>query len=76
MTAAGPKKTLSLSLSKEGEDKNLQVIACEGARTVSFSLEDEWYGDSDSGFGATLYIDVTREDAAKLVAMLTKWLNT
>lgn len=56
--------------------KDLQVVAFTGGDTVSFSAEDEWCGCTETGFGATVSVDINRNDAEKLVEMLTKWLGT
>ena len=56
--------------------KDLQVVAIEGENTVYFSAEDEWCGSTETGFGATVGVEITRDDASRLIAMLTEWLST
>lgn len=56
--------------------KDLQVTAFEGGESLSFSAEDEWCGGTDTGFGATVSVDIKREDVKKLVDTLNKWLES
>lgn len=54
------KTTLSLA-----GDKTLEVMHLQDGR-VDFEIDSPWYGDSQSGYGATLNIAISKEDAQAL----------
>ena len=55
-------------------DVDMQVVACDGK--VNFSINNDWCGNTESGFGATVDIDINREDTQKLISVLQEWLKT
>ena len=60
----------------DNEDPGCQAVAIQGEPTVSISNTDDWCGSTETGFGAIVSIDLTREDARRLVLMLNEWLTT
>ena len=58
------------------EDPGCQAVAIQGESTVSISNTDDWCGSTETGFGATVSICLTRADARRLVSMLVEWLAT
>jgi hypothetical protein len=58
------------------EDPSCQAVAFKGAETMTISNNNDWCGDTETGFGATVSIDLTRADAMRLRDMLNKWLAT
>ena len=76
-TPPGPAGADQRSFFEAGtDDLGLQVVAIDGNDRVNFSCNNDWCGDTQSGIGATVSVDITREDAQRLVAMLSKWLAT
>lgn len=55
------------------DDLGLQVVSTEGG-SISFSINDEWCGSTETGFGATVTVDITKDDAIRLRDLLTEWL--
>lgn len=58
------------------DDLGLQVVAFAGGKDLSFSCNNDWCGDTESGFGATVSVSLGREDAEKLRDFLDAWLKT
>jgi hypothetical protein len=56
--------------------EDLQLVAVEGSKTCNFSAEDEWCGSSETGFGATVSVDLDRDEAKELVLKLQQWLDS
>lgn len=56
-------------------DPGMQVVVT-GADTLGFSNSDDWCGDTESGFGAIVSVDLSRKQVAKLHAALGRWLAT
>ena len=54
------------------DDKGLQVVETTGGK-LSFSANNDWCGSTETGFGATVTVDITKEDAKRLLELLTKW---
>ena len=54
-------------------DPGMQVVEVEGG--LSFSNQDDWCGDSETGFGATVSVMLTRQQVAELHAALGSWLG-
>ena len=58
----------------ENSFKDLQITGFEGEETLSFSANDEWCGDSVSGFGATVSVELDKEKIKTLANFLNDWL--
>lgn len=56
-------------------DPGMQVVVT-GADTLGFSNSDDWCGDTESGLGAIVSVDLNREQVAELHAALGRWLAT
>lgn len=56
------------------DDLGLQVVETTDGN-LSFSANDELCGDTESGFGATVTVCITRDDAKRLIDALTKWVG-
>lgn len=54
-------------------DPGMQVVAISDGK-LSFSCNDDWCGDSESGFGATVAIEIDREQVSELAQSLVAWL--
>jgi hypothetical protein len=54
-------------------DPGIQVTELEDGR-LSFSCQDDWCGDTEFGFGATVNVDISREQVADLAQSLINWL--
>jgi len=53
-------------------DPGMQVVATESG--LSFSNQDDWLGDTEAGFGATVAVTLTRAQVALLHDSLGRWL--
>lgn len=54
-------------------DPGMQVVVTgEG---LSFSNQDDWCGDTESGFGATVAIRLSRQQVQTLYEALGRWLD-
>lgn len=58
------------------EDPGCQAVAFKGKDTMTISNNNDWCGDTESGFGATVSVTLTRADAKRLRDMLNEWLAT
>jgi hypothetical protein len=56
------------------DDLGLQVVETTDGN-LSFSANNEWCGDTESGFGATVTVCITLDDAKRLIDALTKWVK-
>ena len=56
-------------------DPGMQVVIT-GKDSLGFSNNDDWCGDSETGFGATVAVELTREQVSKLHSALGDWLAT
>ena len=54
-------------------DPGLQVVTLADGG-LSFSNNDDWCGDTESGFGATVVIELKREQVEELHKSLGCWL--
>ena len=54
-------------------DPGMQVVVAGDG--LSFSNQDDWCGDSESGFGATVAVTLSREQVIALNCALTEWLE-
>jgi hypothetical protein len=55
-------------------DPGIQVVPFDGG--ISISAQDDWCGDTETGFGATVSVQLTREQVAELHAALGRYLGT
>ncbi|OMH39761.1 hypothetical protein [Motiliproteus sp. MSK22-1] len=53
-----------------------QIVAISGARHITVSNNDDLCGDSSTGFGATVAIDISRADVERLRDFLNQWLES
>ncbi len=60
----------------EVEDPGCNFIAQEGAEIATITNHSDWCGDTESGFGATVSIEITRDDAKRLAHTLLEWVNS
>jgi len=60
----------------ENDYLSLQVVGIKGADKISFSNENEWCGDTETGFGALVSIDLNRNQVADLINTLQEWLKS
>lgn len=58
------------------DDPGCQATAYEGSETLSISNNNDWCGSTETGFGATVVVELTRDDAERLAAMIHEWLST
>ena len=58
------------------DDPGCQAVAIQGEPTVSISNNSDSCGSTETGLGATVAVELTREDARRLVVMLNEWLTT
>lgn len=57
-------------------DPGMQVVATsDSPPRLVFSNQDDWCGSTESGFGATVAIELKREQVAQLHAALGEWLG-
>jgi hypothetical protein len=56
-------------------DSDVQAVARAGRDTLSICCNSDWCGDSTRGFGATVSVDISRADAARLRDFLNAWLD-
>jgi hypothetical protein len=54
-------------------DPGLQVVVSEEG--LSFSNQDDWCGCTETGFGATVSVQLSRVQVAELHASLGRWLD-
>lgn len=54
-------------------DPGLQVVSLVDG-TLSFSNQDDWCGSTETGFGATVVINLSRQQVCELHASLGRWL--
>jgi hypothetical protein len=54
-------------------DPGMQVVSLDDR--LSFSNSDDWMGDTESGFGAIVDIELSRNQVAVLRDSLTEWLG-
>lgn len=54
-------------------DPGMQVVATDTG--LSFSNQDDWCGDTESGFGATVAIQLDKAQVSALHAALGRWLD-
>lgn len=57
------------------DDLGCQIIATHGEGRITISNNDDWCGDSISGFGATVSVELSREDVSRLQEFLNIWLE-
>ena len=60
----------------EGEDSvgnNIDVSA--NKKGLEIRIENPWAGDTETGFGQSCYIDVSKEDALKLARFIIAVFN-
>jgi len=60
----------------EVEDPGCQATAYRGGDQLRISNNDDWCGDTETGFGATVSVGLTREDATRLRDMIDTWLES
>ena len=58
----------------EAEDPGCQFVGNSGEPTATISNNNDWCGDTESGFGATVAIELTRADAKRLRDTIDAWL--
>ena len=58
------------------DDLGLQVVAFAGGKEIEFSANNDWCGSTETGFGATVTVSLTRDDAERLRDLLDAWLKT
>lgn len=68
-----PRERLVLSIDHAVSDKEVQLVDA-GTGGLVLSLEDGYYGDSESGFGACLDCDLGRDDVIAMHEALGEWL--
>ena len=56
------------------ENWGLQVVETIDGN-LGFSANNEFCGSSETGFGATVTVDITKEDAKRLIELLNKWVG-
>jgi hypothetical protein len=59
-------------------DVGIECIAWKFGTGQGFSITvtDDWYGDSETGFGASVSCSFDRKQAEEFRDFLTKWLTT
>lgn len=55
-------------------DPGIQVVPFKGG--ISISAQDDWCGSSETGFGATVSVQLTREQAVAFHEALGRYLAT
>ena len=58
----------------EEENGDNRVDISGTYKHLYLSLDNDWYGDSDSGFGATLNLTMPPEEAKRLADWINHWL--
>ena len=56
------------------DDPGCQFVGNSGSDTASISNNHDWCGDTETGFGATVAVDLTRDDARRLRDTIDAWL--
>ena len=56
------------------EENNIQIVGIEGNTKLDLTSYCEWCGDTESGFGATVSVPITRKEATALRDFLDNWL--
>lgn len=57
-----------------GDDEGMQV-SVNGKDTLYFVNHDDWCGDTFTGFGASVGIELNREKVKQLYTALGNWLD-
>lgn len=65
-----------LLFTMDDADNNLQAAASKGDKTIYFTAINEWCGCTETGFGATVDVELSIEDAKRLASMIQAWLST
>ena len=58
----------------DAKDPSCQFVGNADEDTATISNNDDWCGDTESGFGATVSIQLTRDDARRLRDAIDAWL--
>lgn len=58
------------------DDNDLQIVAEAGAKQIEVTSNCEWCGDTETGFGATVHVSITREEVVALRDFLDAWIAT
>lgn len=61
-------------VSPSSTDVGLQIIAEEEDNVIHVKAFDEWCGDTETGFGAEVSVDLDIGSAIKLRDFLNEWL--
>jgi hypothetical protein len=55
-------------------DPGIQIVPLDDG--ISISAQDDWCGDTESGFGATVSVPLTREQVVALRDALSAYLDS
>lgn len=60
----------------EREDPGCQFVGVQGADTATITNSDDCCGDTESGLGASVTIELSRDDAKRLSDTIMEWLRS
>lgn len=53
----------------------IQIVGEIGGERLAISCNDEWCGSTETGFGATVSLDISKQDARRLRNYLNQYLG-
>lgn len=67
-------KEVIFTNNKDGTNRDELRVESE-ANCLDFEIDNPWYGDTESGFGANLHISLLKEEVEELYLALGKWID-
>lgn len=69
------KERRTLSIEEEYSVGNSIQFTEMEKNVLRVEIDNPWSGDTESGFGRTAHINLSRDGAEELLAFLTEWLS-
>lgn len=59
----------------DDEDNGIQVVGEKGSETLTVAAHNEWSGDTITGFGADVNVELSRTEVERLLRVMNEWLS-
>lgn len=59
-----------------GDDRGIFITQDPYDYELNFCCHDDWCGDSETGFGESVTIALSRKDVVNLVEKLSEWIES
>lgn len=69
-----PEDRLLFELTADSIGNNIQIVT--DSKQAYVTVENPWAGSTDTGFGYSCHIELTKDTAADLRDFLTKWIES